>query len=333
MSKQVVTKQETAIAERTPQVIAAEIRQIDSQARQYVLVSAIEIGRRLHEAKALVPHGSWGKWLKENVNYSQSTANNFMRIADEYEGANLQALGNISYTQAVALLALPAEEREQFVVEHNVTEMSSRELQAAIKEKQELERKLKEQEEALRAEQARVEEERKKRDALYEQYQAEIILRKEQEQKLNELQNQLLAAEKSGDKQAAAKIKTELRKAEKEASEAKARAEELEQKMKQLEAEIQARIDERVKAREAELAEQAKKREEAVAKQIAELEEKLRKNNNVAAIEVKVKYEALVNSFQTLITAVNNLENEEQKTAVKGRIASLCDEMKATLTN
>lgn len=333
MSKQVVTKQETAIADRTPQVIAAEIRQIESQARQYVLVSAIEIGRRLHEAKALVPHGSWGKWLKVNVNYSQSTANNFMRIAEEFGDSNLQAIGNISYTQAVALLALPSEEREQFAAEHNVAEMSSRELQAAIREKQELERKLKKQEEALKAEQERAEEERKKREALYDQYQAELNLRKEQEQKLTELQNQLMKAEAAGDKQAAAKIKTELRKAEKEASEAKARADELEQKMKQLEAEIQARIDERVKAREAELAEQAKAREEAAAKQIAELEEKLRKNNNVAAIEVKVKYETLVNDFQALITAVGNLENEEQKTAVKGRIASLCDEMKATLTN
>jgi DNA repair exonuclease SbcCD ATPase subunit len=333
MSKQVVTKQETAIADRTPQVIAAEIRQIDSQARQFVLQSAIEIGRRLHEAKALVPHGSWGKWLHENVNYSQSTANNFMRIAEEYGNSNLQAIGNISYTQAVALLALPAEEREKFVTEHNVAEMSSRELQAAIKEKQELERKLKEQEEALKAEQERAEEERKKREELYDQYQAELNLRKDQEQKLTELQNQLLAAQNTGDEKAAAKIKTELRKAEKEASEAKARADELEQKMKQLESEIQARIEERVKAREVELQEQAKAREEAAAKQIAELEERLRKNNNVAAIEVKVKFETLVNSFQALITAVNNLENEEQKSAVKGRIASICDEMKAMLTN
>lgn len=330
MSKQVVVKEETAIAERTPQVIAAEIRQIETQARQYVLVSAIEIGRRLHEAKALVPHGSWGKWLKENVNYSQSTANNFMRIAEEFGDSNLQAIGNISYTQAVALLALPSEEREQFAAEHNVAEMSSRELQAAIREKQELERKLKEQEEALKAEQARTEEERKKREALYDQYQTELNLRKEQEHKLNELQNQLLAAEKSGDKQAAAKIKTELRKAEKEASEAKARADELEQKMKQLESEIQARIEERVKARESELAEQAKKREEAAAKQIAELEEKLRKNNNVAGIKVKLLFETLVSHFNELISAVNELQ-EEQKNPVKERIAQLCDEIKSKL--
>lgn len=122
------------------------------------------------------------------------------------------------------------------------------------------------------------------------------------------------------------------KKAEKAASEARARADELEQKMKQLETEIQARIHEQVKAREAELLEQAKAREEAAAKQIAELEEKLRKNNNVAVIEVKMKFETLVSNFQALIAAVNNLENEEQKTAVKVRIASLCDEMKALLT-
>lgn len=328
---QVVGKEDTAITERTPQVIAAEIRQIESQARQYVLVSAIEIGRRLHEAKALVPHGSWGKWLRENVNYSQSTANNFMRIAEEFGDSNLQALGNISYTQAVALLALPAEEREQFAAEHNVAEMSSRELQAAIREKQELERKLKEQEEALRAEQARVEEERKKREALYAQYQEEINLRKDQEQKLNELQNQLLAAQNAGDDKAAAKIKTELRKAEKAASEAAQRAAEAEERMKQFEAELQAKVEEQVQARAAEIEQQAKAREEAAAQKLAELQEQLRKNNNVAAIKVKVQFETLVNSFQSLISAVNELENEEQKTAIKGRIAGLCDEIKAAL--
>jgi len=70
----------------------------------------------------MVEHGQWGNWLKDSVDYSQSTANNLMRIFEEYgsnqialfgNNANSQALGNLSYTQAVALLGIPAEDREQ----------------------------------------------------------------------------------------------------------------------------------------------------------------------------------------------------------------------------
>ncbi|KUO78350.1 MAG: hypothetical protein APF81_02885 [Desulfosporosinus sp. BRH_c37] len=35
--------------------------------REILITNAIEIGRRLKEAKGLLPHGEWGKWLKESV--------------------------------------------------------------------------------------------------------------------------------------------------------------------------------------------------------------------------------------------------------------------------
>ena len=86
-------------------VITMEIKTLHRQAQQVVLGYAIEIGRRLREAKEQLPHGRWGDWLKTEVEFSQSTANNFMRIFDEY-GANQfslfgmeaksQALGNLS---------------------------------------------------------------------------------------------------------------------------------------------------------------------------------------------------------------------------------------------
>lgn len=51
--------------------------------------------------------------------------------------ANSQALGNLSYTKAVQLLAIPAEEREAFVEENHVEDMSTRELDKAIRERNE----------------------------------------------------------------------------------------------------------------------------------------------------------------------------------------------------
>ncbi|MBQ9635745.1 MAG: DUF3102 domain-containing protein, partial [Acidaminococcaceae bacterium] len=132
--------------ERTPEIVAAEIRQIADQTRKMVLNNSIEIGKRLCEAKEMVPHGEWGNWLDRSVNFSQSTANNFMKIYTEYgdiqgelwgASAKSQTFGNLTYSQAVALLAVPSEEREEFVENHDVEHMSTRELQEAIKARDE----------------------------------------------------------------------------------------------------------------------------------------------------------------------------------------------------
>ncbi len=73
--------------ERTPLVIAAEINTIKYQMEKMFLAQAIEIGRRLKEAKALIPYGEWGKWLEASVNYSQRTAQRFMLLFDAYGNA------------------------------------------------------------------------------------------------------------------------------------------------------------------------------------------------------------------------------------------------------
>ena len=131
---------------RSVETVTLEIRTLQHQAQQMLLSYAIEIGRRLVEVKALLPHGQWGGYIKEQVGYSQSTANNLMRMFEEYgapqqsmfgAGANSQALGNLSYTKALRLLAIPADEREAFVEEHHVEELSTRQLEQAIKERDE----------------------------------------------------------------------------------------------------------------------------------------------------------------------------------------------------
>ena len=131
---------------RTLDVIEMEIRVIQDQGQRVLLSMAIETGRRLEEAKAMVGHGQWGEWLKK-MGYSQSNANNLMRVFQEYGASqqslfggesNSQALGNLSLTKAIRLLALPdQEEREAFVAEHDVENMSTRELERALKERAE----------------------------------------------------------------------------------------------------------------------------------------------------------------------------------------------------
>lgn len=132
--------------ERTIGMVTMEIKTLQKQAQQVVLGYAIEIGRRLTEAKQMLPHGAWGPWLRDEVNYSKSTANNFMRIFDEYGAdqqslfgpeAKSQTLGNLPYTKALRLLAIPEEEREEFVESNRVEELSTRELDKLIKERDE----------------------------------------------------------------------------------------------------------------------------------------------------------------------------------------------------
>ncbi|ODA41828.1 Protein export cytoplasm protein SecA ATPase RNA helicase [Desulfosporosinus sp. BG] len=134
------------ITDRTPLVIAAEINTIRNQAGKILLTSAIEIGRRLKEAKDLLPHGEWGKWLKISVSYSQRTADKLMQLWEEY-GTKLLAspdsdgnpnsppVANLSYSQALILLGIPEEEREEFIAEHDVENMTRVELQQAVKDR------------------------------------------------------------------------------------------------------------------------------------------------------------------------------------------------------
>ena len=126
--------------ERTPQIIAAEIIAIKNQTRKILLASAIEVGRRLVEAKALMPHGEWLRWLEKSVGYSNRTAANLMRIYEVYgqkqEGlSNSQPVANLSYSQALILLGLPDAERERFIQEVDIENMSKRQLEKAVQER------------------------------------------------------------------------------------------------------------------------------------------------------------------------------------------------------
>lgn len=143
---------------RTPELIGSEIRSLTNQAKSVTLWFGIEIGRRLCEAKELVGHGNWLGYLESETEFSQSTANRFMTVFKEYGSAqsslfgaesNYPALNNLSISNALRLLAVPAEEREEFAETNDVEHMSSRELDKLLKEKQEAEKRAKTAEDAL----------------------------------------------------------------------------------------------------------------------------------------------------------------------------------------
>ena len=160
---------------KTPDILAAEIRTIKDQTGRMVLNASIEVGRRLTEAKAKLPHGSWGEYLKNEVDYSPSQAQNLMRVFREYGSdqqslfggeAKSQTFGRLTFSQALSLLVIPDEdEREKFVLENDVEHMSVRELNEALKARDEAEEKAAAAEETARGLQQEAE---RLRDALSE---------------------------------------------------------------------------------------------------------------------------------------------------------------------
>lgn len=219
------------------QQLAVEIITFDRQAKITAVSCAIEIGERLLEAKDLVPHGEWGMWLKENVNYSQSTANNFMRLYKEYgnnQGSlfttltNSQTIMNLDVSKALALTVLPPEEREEFVAEHDVEQMSTRDLKEALQEN----RELKQQQQQL---QKQLEEKDKQVKETSAQLDTAITERQKMQEKLSETVNQNAGYEKSLQVKIDAAKKLEQ---EKKAAEEKRR--ESEQKVQQLQQQIDA---------------------------------------------------------------------------------------------
>lgn len=163
-----VKKQENVQA-RDIGVITAEIQSIKRETYALALTYAIEIGRRLVEAKAALPHGKWSDWLKNEVDFSQSTANNLMRLFEEYGSpqfsffgatlaSNSQTFGNLTYSKALQLLAVPADEREAFAEEVGAEDLSVKELKAKIEER---DRQLKEAERKIAEAQKQSEEKAK----------------------------------------------------------------------------------------------------------------------------------------------------------------------------
>ena len=128
----------------TRRQIADVTRDIRIKTGQFLL-DAIEIGRLLFEAKSMVEPGGWMQYVEEELPFSHSWANNYMRLYKEYGAeqlsvfGNSQATANLSPTQALELLALPVEEREVFLETHDVEHMSTRELKQAIRERDEAE--------------------------------------------------------------------------------------------------------------------------------------------------------------------------------------------------
>lgn len=279
------------VVNRTPEVIAAEINSIKEQTRKVVLYNSIEIGRKLVEAKELVPHGEWGNWLEEAVDYSKSTANNLMKIFEEYGSDQItllddnlknQAFGSLNYSQAVLLLGLPSEDREKFVEENKVDEMSTRELKKAIAD---LKKANKEKDNAL-----------KERDEAIERLNALEESNRILEETFNEG-----AVERNS-------LEEKVKKLEREIEEVKTSkpVETVNVDWEEITAEVQEKMDKLMEEKE------------AAERKIKELESK----QNNSSIKFKIYFEEAGRSYQKLLEELGNVKSIDEVEYIKYRSAT-----------
>ena len=166
---------------------------------------ALTVGVALQEAKAQLKHGQWLPWLK-TMGLSERTAERRMRLAEAIpEGSPLAAL---SYSQATALLALPAGEREAFAAENVKEDTTAEEIRRLIRERDEQQKRAEVMAESFRKQRDRA-------DALEE----ELKDRPVQMQKVVEVPDDYQDL-----KFAAAKHEREMAEAVQAAEEAEARA-------------------------------------------------------------------------------------------------------------
>ena len=130
---------------RTPEQIGAEIRMYVNTGRWITTLCAIEIGRRLVEAKELLPHGEWLPWLKRETEFSERSAQDYMRVFKDYSASqlgmfgpetNTQTFADLPFSKALALLSVPESEREEFAKEVDAEHISVQNLKKAIKERE-----------------------------------------------------------------------------------------------------------------------------------------------------------------------------------------------------
>lgn len=138
MCKMADTRNEIAMNGRMEMDVLDVLDGLARQAQMFVQGAAmnlLQLGRVLCEAKPLMKHGEWIKWVKENAKMSPRSAEQYMQAYREFGlDARIAELGS---SKVIKLLPMSPEEREKLLAENDVQGMSARQMDAAIKRQRE----------------------------------------------------------------------------------------------------------------------------------------------------------------------------------------------------
>ena len=214
MSETVIT-----VPVRDINTITSEIRYIQNDVQQYAAQGALKIGERLCEAKELLGHGEFLPWIKDEFGWTDRTAQKLMAVYREFGDSqkslfgpeiNTKTYSDLPVSKLYLLISVPESEREDFVIENNVSEISVREMEKLLREKKEAEDESREAHAEL--------------DKLADKYAALSVVASEQEKELKAAQADVSASIEAAKKEAAAEAEKARRAAEKAQKAAEAEA-------------------------------------------------------------------------------------------------------------
>lgn len=328
--------------------ITAEIKYITESMNRTLLIGIIEIGKRFEIAKTLVEHGKWGEYCEKYTGYSQSMAENYIKAYKEY-GKDQQSLfgdftkskliGNLGITKLIELTAIPADEREHFVEENNITEETTvKQLHKLIQEKTDaLAQSAAKQAEAERKLKAEIEKNKQaaeEKQSMIERLQAELDIRNAEPATVpqDELEKMMQEADEKAKKSLQAEIdrlKTEKKKAEQAAEKAEQAAKKSKQKAKKAEQQYKKLQDD--VSSEKEKVDAAEKENEELKKTIEKLQKESLLGSNEKMVKLQMCFEQAQNSIIAVKTALAAVEGSEKydklfaavKETLKGKVEEI----------
>lgn len=296
---------------RTKETIMAEVKATIEHVETTAMLGAIKIGKCYSELKELIPHGGWYEYIEENTGHSPKKVERFMKIATKFgdESTPLGSLfskttisSDLSIYKALSLIALPDEEVETFVENHDIKDMTVKELEAEIKA-------LKEKNTDLEAAAQKAQEERQKIEEDLDKAWAEMKSIEEsgsgnqEELEAKEQEIQKLRADLEKNKEAQSKLKDKI--AQSEADTQK----KIEEALEKTKWETARKIDKaRQEAREA-----VDKELDEARENIERLSKELAAAGNEDILKIKIKAEQLQMVFAELTEIIGNLEAERQE--------------------
>ena len=138
----------------TPIHVLAEEARIYSES---MAMNMLNLGRIFTEAKKQVPHGEWGEWVQRNSGMSVRSAQQLMAIYARF--GDKPAFAGVEKSKMYKMLALPEGTEDAFMANNDVSAMSSREVEEAVKRvREQANKEIAQEREARKAAEARVQE-------------------------------------------------------------------------------------------------------------------------------------------------------------------------------
>lgn len=149
---EIATTQQNAL---TPLHVLAQEARVYSES---FVLNTLNLGRVLTEAKKQVKHGEWADWVRENAGgMSVRNAQQFMQAYARF--GDKEAFAGIDKSKMYKMLSLPAGTEEAFVEENDVANMTSREVEEAVRKvRAEMNAQLAQEKKARKAAEDRAEE-------------------------------------------------------------------------------------------------------------------------------------------------------------------------------